>query len=80
MLVGLIGPAYSGKKSIATYLTDNFGFKTLQTCNYTTIEELVHYSTNNWIMDMVVVLDTYHNLDSLLKRPFFLLVAVNILI
>jgi hypothetical protein len=76
MLIGLIGPGYAGRKSIVRFLTDNFGFKALLACNYTTIDELVDYSTNNWMVNMVVVLDKYPNIDLLLKRPFFLLVAV----
>ena len=65
MIVGLVGPACAGKKTVAQFLIDNLGFQMAP--------ESLEYCMDNWTKNMVVIGEC----TELYNRPLFLLVKVD---
>ncbi|KAI9259064.1 cytidine deaminase-like protein [Sporodiniella umbellata] len=89
MFIGIIGPKSSGKRTIAEYLVNRYGFKILtlsresgmrevshDNMEFDSVENLQTFVTENWQDNFVICNLNDKGLETLRKRPFFLLLAV----
>ncbi|KAG7890993.1 hypothetical protein KL925_002020 [Ogataea polymorpha] len=90
MLIGITGTLYSGKSEVAAFLVSEYGFKyitvdgspaevNLQVFkSFDTESELIDFVTKNWYDNFLLTCITSNKfLQALLKRPFFLHVAID---
>ncbi|KAJ3334900.1 Deoxycytidine monophosphate (dCMP) deaminase [Kappamyces sp. JEL0680] len=86
MLVGIVGPRFSGKKTLAAYLIETHGFQLLEVTGplaspsdrqFATFSDAVNYATSHWRCHFVMLnIQKYADFEIAFKRPFFLLVCV----
>lgn len=81
MLIGLIGPRLSGKKSVLKYLVEQQSFTELTISpsgSFTNLFDAVNFATTNWKKRHVILnIDRYKDQDLLFKRPFFILLYID---
>lgn len=88
MLIALVGTPAAGKADVKAYLLrKGFSSLSLQTPNspqdtnttaFSSPDDLLEFATRNWQTNFVTTdLRTYRDIDPFLKRPFFLVVAVD---
>lgn len=90
MLVGLAGPSFAGKSTIAQHLSQRHGFELLRLADkateadgsrvFASADDLLDFimTDNNWSRDFCVdELTTLAALDVLRRRPFFVLLYVD---
>jgi dCMP deaminase len=83
MLIGIVGPQLSGKKTVLRYLTKQLQFTELTISpsgsknEFSNLSEAVNFATTNWRERYVIQnIDRYKHQDLLFKRPFFLLLYI----
>jgi hypothetical protein len=62
---------------VVEYLESTHNFRHLSISPFESIQDLCDYATSNWNENIVFIIDKYENVDALMKRPFFLMVAVD---
>lgn len=85
MLLGIIGPKCSGKKSASRYLVKNHQFTELivdssssSPNSFKSLDHAIAYATTRWTERMLITnIDRFSNYDLLFKRPFFLLIWID---
>ncbi|KAK4996672.1 Deoxycytidine monophosphate (dCMP) deaminase [Elasticomyces elasticus] len=88
MLIGICGGICAGKKSVACYLIEKHGFQllTLERLGpgplpehtFDSVSDMVDYATTHWQSSFVMTeIWSEEDLDTLARRPFFLLVSVD---
>jgi dCMP deaminase len=82
--IGIVGQQFSGKRSVADYLIDSYGFIELSISNnglphqYPTLDDAVKYATSHWKDKLLIMdIDRYKGHELAMKRPFFLMIWVD---
>jgi dCMP deaminase len=91
MLIGVVGPRFSGKKTLASHLIAHHGFRELEilpkgyhqasnaeeSLSFESFAKAINHATSNWRDNFVLLnIHLYPDAELAFKRPFFLLVCV----